>query len=50
VTRAGQRLRERADVDLGNATGLTAKDFNRLQKEIVTLRNNVLHATEQRDA
>jgi DNA-binding MarR family transcriptional regulator len=50
VTRAGQRLRDRADVDLGHATGLTAKDFNRLQKEIVTLRNNVLDATEQRDA
>jgi len=45
VTRAGQRLRDRVDIDLGDATGLTAKDFARLQKEIVTLRNSVLDAT-----
>jgi DNA-binding MarR family transcriptional regulator len=48
VTKGGRRLREKvrekAVVDLGDACGLNAKDFARLQREIVTLRNNLLQA------
>lgn len=43
LTRNGRRLRERAlSVDLGEACGLSARDFSRLQKEVVALRNNLL--------
>ncbi len=46
VTRSGERLRERAVVDLGDACGLGAKDFARLQKEVVALRNSLLQAVD----
>jgi len=45
LTKSGRSLRERAlDVDLGDACALTPKDFSRLQKEIVALRNNLLRS------
>ncbi|MBU8976034.1 MarR family transcriptional regulator [Lysobacter sp. MMG2] len=47
VTRNGRRLRERAVIDLGDACGLSTKDFARLQKEIVTLRNSLLDAVDR---
>lgn len=47
LTRNGRRLRERAlGVDLGEACGLSARDFSRLQKEVVALRNNLLRFTQ----
>jgi DNA-binding MarR family transcriptional regulator len=45
VTKGGRRLREKAAkavADLGDACGLTAKDFSRLQGEVVTLRNSLI--------
>jgi DNA-binding MarR family transcriptional regulator len=46
LTRSGRALRERAlSVNLDDACGLTARDFSRLQKEIVTLRDNLLRST-----
>ncbi|KLD62857.1 MarR family winged helix-turn-helix transcriptional regulator [Dyella japonica] len=46
LTRSGRQLRERAlSVNLDDACGLTARDFSRLQKEIVTLRDNLLRST-----
>lgn len=43
LTRSGRLLRERAlSINLGEACALSPKDFSRLQKEIVTLRNNLL--------
>lgn len=47
VTRSGRRLRERASFDLGDACGLSAKDFARLQKDIATLRDSLLDATQR---
>lgn len=44
LTRSGKRLREGARADLGDACDLTAKEFTRLQQEIVTLRNSLLDA------
>ncbi|UNK48580.1 MarR family transcriptional regulator [Lysobacter sp. S4-A87] len=49
VTKTGHRLRDRAVVDLGDACGLTAKEFTRLQKEIVALRNSLIQATDRAD-
>lgn len=49
VTKGGRRLREKAVeavADLGDACGLSAKDFSRLQREIVTLRNSLLQAAD----
>ena len=46
VTRSGQRLRERAVIDLGDVCGLGAKDFARLQKDIVALRASLLRAVD----
>jgi len=46
LTKNGRRLRERAlGVNLNEACGLSAKEFARLQKEIVVLRNNLLRST-----
>jgi len=45
VTQGGRRLREKAAkavAGLGDACGLSTKDFSRLQKEIVTLRKSLL--------
>ena len=49
LTKSGRRLRDRAVVDLGDACGLTAKEFTRLQKEIVALRNSLIQATDRAD-
>ncbi|QNP41905.1 MarR family winged helix-turn-helix transcriptional regulator [Lysobacter solisilvae (ex Woo and Kim 2020)] len=49
VTKSGRRLRDKAVVavsDLGTATGLGPKEFSRLQKEIVTLRNSLLQSAD----
>jgi hypothetical protein len=43
LTANGKQLRETArEIDLTDACGLTSKDFGRLQKEIVTLRDNLV--------
>ena len=44
LTKSGRHLLEKADVDLWDACGLTAGQFSKLQKEIVTLRNNLVSA------
>jgi DNA-binding MarR family transcriptional regulator len=49
VTQGGRRLREKAIkalADLNDATGLSAKDFSRMQREIVTLRNSLIQAAD----
>ncbi|MHA6204883.1 MarR family winged helix-turn-helix transcriptional regulator [Dyella soli] len=49
LTRSGRRLREKAlSVDLDDASGLTAKDFARLQKEIVALRGSLLNFVDSK--
>lgn len=46
LTKSGRLLRERAlKVNLDEACALSPKDFSRLQKEIVTLRDNLLRST-----
>lgn len=46
LTKNGRVLREKAlSINLDDACGLSPKDFARLQKEIVTLRNNLLRST-----
>jgi len=46
LTKSGRHLRERAlSVNLDDACALSPKDFSRLQKEIVTLRDNLLRST-----
>ncbi|SIT35852.1 Organic hydroperoxide resistance transcriptional regulator [Paraburkholderia piptadeniae] len=49
LTKSGRRLREKAlNMDLVEATGLTPDEFSKVQKAIVTLRNNLVKAvTEQ---
>ncbi len=50
LTKSGRRLCEKAlSVDLVEACGLTPKDFPRLHKEIVTLRDNLLKAVEAQE-
>lgn len=45
LTKSGRLLRERAlSVNLDDACGLSQRDFSRLQKEIVTLRDNLLRS------
>lgn len=45
LTKSGKRLRDKAmGIDLGDACGLTSDQFSKLQKEIVTLRNNLIQA------
>jgi MarR family transcriptional regulator, organic hydroperoxide resistance regulator len=47
LTKTGRQLREKAfNVDLGDACALSPKDFSRLQKEIVALRNNLLSSIQ----
>lgn len=46
LTKSGRLLRERAlSVNLDDACALSPGDFSRLQKEIVTLRDNLLRST-----
>ena len=45
LTKSGRRLRDKAmGIDLGEACGLTAAQFSKLQGEIVALRDNLMHA------
>ena len=45
LTKTGRRLREKAlKMDLIDATGLAPNDFAKMQKAIVTLRNNLINA------
>jgi DNA-binding MarR family transcriptional regulator len=44
LTKSGRHLLDKAAVDLRDACGLTAGQFSKLQKEIVTLRNNLVRA------
>jgi DNA-binding MarR family transcriptional regulator len=47
LTRSGRRLRERTlGVNLVDASGLTPDEFSKLQKAIVTLRNNLVKASQ----
>jgi DNA-binding MarR family transcriptional regulator len=49
LTDAGRRLRERAlCMSLFEATGLTASEFSKLQKAVVTLRDNLIKATQEK--
>ena len=51
LTKAGRRLRDKAQGgDLKQATGLTATQFVRLQKEIVALRDHLLASTREEAA
>jgi DNA-binding MarR family transcriptional regulator len=50
VTPGGRRLREKAAkavAGLGDSCGLSAKDFSRLQREIVMLRKSLLKKADQ---
>ncbi|MGF6757703.1 hypothetical protein P3T16_005120, partial [Paraburkholderia sp. GAS42] len=43
----GRRLREKAlKMDLSEATGLAPDEFAKVQKAIVTLRNNLVNAVQ----
>jgi DNA-binding MarR family transcriptional regulator len=45
LTKGGRRLREKGlSMDLVEATGLTADEFAKVQKAIVTLRNNLVQS------
>ena len=48
LTKSGKRLREKAlSFDLRASCGLSAKDFTRLQKEIVTLRDTLIESAQE---
>ncbi|MGH8078951.1 MAG: MarR family winged helix-turn-helix transcriptional regulator [Lysobacter sp.] len=47
LTKNGWSLREKARIDLSDACGLTAKEFPRLQQEIVALRDNLLKSLDR---
>ncbi|MEX3936255.1 MarR family winged helix-turn-helix transcriptional regulator [Paraburkholderia phymatum] len=48
LTKSGRRLREKAlNMDLVEATGLTPDEFSKVQKAIVTLRNNLVKAVNE---
>lgn len=50
LTKSGRRLREKASAtDLGDACGISAAEFKRLQKEIVSLRANLLRYAGKED-
>ncbi|CAB3671460.1 Organic hydroperoxide resistance transcriptional regulator [Paraburkholderia sediminicola] len=47
LTKSGRRLREKAlKMDLVEATGLAPDEFAKMQKAIVTLRNNLIKSVE----
>jgi len=47
LTKTGRRLREKAlKMDLTDATGLLPDEFEKVQKAIVTLRNNLIRAIQ----
>ncbi|HLZ65889.1 MAG TPA: MarR family transcriptional regulator, partial [Aliidongia sp.] len=47
LTDAGRRLREKAlNMSLVQASGLTAEEFPKLQKAVVTLRDNLIKAAQ----
>ncbi len=47
LTKNGRRLREKArEVSLAGATGLAPDEFARLQKTIVTMRNNLIDSVK----
>jgi DNA-binding MarR family transcriptional regulator len=50
LTKNGRRLREKAlKMDLTEATGLAPDEFEKVQKAIVTLRNNLIKAVQDRE-
>lgn len=50
LTEAGRRLREKATTaNLVKASGLNPEDFRKLQRSIVTLRDNLINATQNAD-
>jgi DNA-binding MarR family transcriptional regulator len=50
LTKNGRRLREKAlKMDLTEATGLEPDEFEKVQKAIVTLRNNLIKAVQERE-
>ena len=50
LTKTGRRLREKAlKMDLTDATGLAPDEFAKVQKAIVTLRNNLIKAVQDRE-
>ena len=50
LTKTGRRLREKAlKMSLTEATGLAPDEFERVQKAIVMLRNNLIKAVENRE-
>jgi DNA-binding MarR family transcriptional regulator len=47
LTKSGRRLREKAlKMDLTDATGLAPDEFAKVQKAIVTLRNNLIRSVQ----
>ena len=47
LTKTGRRLREKAlKMDLTDATGLAPDEFAKVQKAIVTLRNNLIRSVQ----
>ena len=47
LTKSGRRLREKAlKMDLVEATGLAPDEFEKMQKAIVTLRNNLIKSVQ----
>jgi MarR family transcriptional regulator, organic hydroperoxide resistance regulator len=50
LTKSGRRLREKGlTMDLVEATGLKPEDFARMQKAIVSLRNNLIRSLEEQE-
>ncbi|NLP63550.1 MarR family winged helix-turn-helix transcriptional regulator [Paraburkholderia sacchari] len=50
LTKSGRRLREKGlSMDLVKATGLKPDEFQRMQKGIVTLRNNLVRSVEEQE-
>jgi DNA-binding MarR family transcriptional regulator len=48
LTDAGRRLREKGlGMNLVKASGLSAADFSKMQKAVVTLRDNLIKAARQ---
>ncbi|WP_118184342.1 MarR family winged helix-turn-helix transcriptional regulator [Paraburkholderia phosphatilytica] len=50
LTKTGRRLREKGFcMDLTEATGLTSDEFAKMQRAIVTLRNNLIRSVEEQE-